>query len=96
MPTGDNPIRKENAKPEHWLYEGTDRKEGDAVEGRVGWEWHGHPARELPGHDILATSNTVDTKKNYSPHAATIYNGPSDNVVFNAGTIESLMQSHLI
>ncbi len=76
------------AKPDHWLYEGTDMKEGDAVKGLVGWEWHGHPARDLPGHEILATSATVDRRKRpYSPHAGTIYNGPKDNVVFNAGTI---------
>jgi hypothetical protein len=42
----------------------------------------------LPGHEILAASNTVDAKKrSYTPHAGTIYDGPKDNVVFNAGTI---------
>ena len=76
------------ANPDHWLYEGTDMKEGDAVKGLVGWEWHGHPARDLPGHEILATSNAVDGKNRpNSSHAATIYNGPKDNVVFNAATI---------
>ncbi len=75
-------------KPEHWLYEGTDMKEGDAVEGLVGWEWNGHPARDLPGHEILATSNAVDGRNRLdSSHAATIYNGPKDNVVFNAASI---------
>ncbi len=76
------------AKPEHWLYEGTDMKEGDAVNGLVGWEWNGHPARDLPGHEILATSNAVDGRNRLdSSHAATIYNGPRDNVVFNAASI---------
>jgi len=76
------------AKPKHWLYEGTDMKEGDAVKGLVGWEWHGHPARDLPGHEILATGTAVDGKKRpNSAYAATIYNGPKDNVVFNAGSI---------
>ena len=75
-------------EPEHWLYDGSGMKTGDAVKGLVGWEWHGNPARDLPGHRILASSNAVDVKKRtYTPHAATIYDGPKGNVVFNAGTI---------
>ena len=63
-------------------------KEGDAINGLVGWEWNGYPARDLPGHAILATSNAVDGKNRPdSSHAATIYNGPKDNVVFNAASI---------
>jgi len=76
------------AKPDHWLYEGTGMKEGDAVKGLLGWEWHGKPAKDLPGFEILATSEAIDSRKRpYTPHAGTIYNGPKDNVVFNAGTI---------
>ena len=76
------------AKPDHWLYEGTDMKEGDTIQGLVGWEWNGYPARDLPGHEILATSNAVDGRNRPdSSHAATIYNGPKDNVVFNAASI---------
>ena len=75
-------------KPDHWLYEGTGMKENDTIKGLVGWEWHGYPARDLPGHEILAVSNAVDGKNRPgSWHAATIYNGPKDNVVFNAGCI---------
>ncbi len=75
-------------RPDHWLYEGTDMKEGDAINGLVGWEWNGYPARDLPGHEILATSNAVDGKNRPdSSHVATIYNGPKDNVVFNAASI---------
>ena len=76
------------AKPDHWMYEGTDMKEGDAIQGLVGWEWNGYPARDLPGHETLATSNAVDGRNRPdSSHAATIYNGPKDNVVFNAASI---------
>ncbi len=76
------------AKPDHWLYKGTGMKEGDAVKGLLGWEWHGKPAKDLPGFEILATSETIDSRKRaYTPHAGTIYDGPKDNVVFNAGTI---------
>lgn len=76
------------AVPEHWLYEGTGMKKGDAVEGLIGWEWHSHPARELPGHEVLTDGKPM--RKNGKPfqtHMATIYDGPRGNVVFNAGTI---------
>ena len=36
------------AKPDHWLYEGTGMKEDEKIEGLVGWEWHGRPAKDLP------------------------------------------------
>ena len=76
------------AKPDHWLYEGTAMKAGDAIKGLVGWEWHGSPARELPGLEILAEGEATDGQGRIrSPHVATIYDGPQDNVVFNAGTI---------
>ena len=71
----------------HWLYEGTGMTEGDTVEGLVGWEWHGSPASDLPGMEILAEGPMLPEHPMYSPHAATIYDGPQGNVVFNAGTI---------
>jgi hypothetical protein len=75
-------------KPEHWLYEGTGMKEKDKIKGLVGWEWNGHPATDLPGMEILAVSNATDNKKRpASWFAATIYNGPKDNVVFMGGCI---------
>ena len=76
------------SKPNHWLYEGTGMKKGDMIKGLVGWEWNGKPARDLPGHEIVGTSNAVDGKKRAnSSHAATIYNGPKGYVVFNAACI---------
>ena len=76
------------ANPDHWLYEGTDMKEGNTVQGLVGWEWHGDPAGDKPGMEFLTNGETSDGKgKSKPPHIATIYNGPKDNVVFNAGTI---------
>jgi hypothetical protein len=63
-------------------------KKGDMIKGLVGWEWNGKPARDLPGHEIVGTSNAVDGKKRAnSSHAATIYNGPKGYVVFNAACI---------
>lgn len=73
--------------PEHWLYESTGMKEGDEVEGLVGWEWHANPARDLPGHEILTDGVPTTNGKPKGPHIATIYDGPKGNVVFNAGTI---------
>ncbi len=63
-------------------------EEGDMIKGLVGWEWHGHPARDLPGMEILANGTPVNKAgKPKTPHAATIYDVPKGNVVFNAGTI---------
>jgi hypothetical protein len=75
------------AKPEHWLYEGTGMKDGDEVEGLVGWEWHSHPAEHLPGHEVLTDGIPMVKDKPKQIHQATIYDGPKGNVVFNAGTI---------
>ena len=75
-------------KPDHWLYEGTDMKEGDAIKGLVGWEWHGSPPYDQPGMEILAKGTTKNNQgKVKPPHVATIYDGPRNNFVFNAGTI---------
>ena len=43
----------------------------------------------MPGMEILAYSTPVNNKgkPRLLPHAATIYDGPKGNVVFNAGTI---------
>lgn len=75
-------------KPDHWLYQGTDMKEGDAIKGLVGWEWHGSPPYDQPGMEILAKGTTKNNQgKVKPPHVATIYDGPRNNFVFNAGTI---------
>jgi hypothetical protein len=73
--------------PDHWLYQSTGMKQGDTIQGLVGWEWHGAPARELPGLEVVAEGPMMPKNKQYRPHAATIYKGPKDNIVFNAGTI---------
>jgi hypothetical protein len=73
---------------EHWLYEGTGIKEGDAIKDLIGWEFHGRPDMGLPGMEILAYSPmAADNGDPQLPHVATIYNGPKGNVVFNAGSI---------
>ena len=75
-------------KPDHWLYEGTGMKEGDKIQGLVGWEYHGSPILDLPGMEVVAHSEIKAGKgKPRAPHVATIYHGPKGNVVFDAGSI---------
>ena len=75
------------AMPEHWLFEGTKMKKGDAVEGLLGWEWHGAPAMNLPGMNIVAEGDATINGKTVGQYASTLYDGPKGNVVFNAATI---------
>ena len=71
-----------------WLYEGTGLKESEAINDLIGWEYHGFPAMELPGMEVLAYSPITHPNGNpLPPHVATMYNGAKGNVVFNAGTI---------
>jgi len=73
--------------PEHWIYAGTGMKQGDAIPGVIGWEWHGDPA-PIPGLEIVATGPTQSApgKPNGGIYTATVYPGPKGNVVFNAAT----------
>jgi len=75
------------AMPEHWLFEGTGMKKGDSVEGLLGWEWHGAPAMDLPGMNIIAEGDATTNGKTVGHYSSTLYDGPKDNVVFNAATI---------
>jgi len=74
--------------PDHWLFAETGMKKGDSIKGLVGWEWHGAPALDLPGMNIVATGDALLGKKKIAgQYSATLYEGPKDNVVFNAATI---------
>jgi hypothetical protein len=73
------------ANAQHWVFAGTGMKNGDSIPGLVGWEWHGDPAR-ITGLEVLAQGKVKSGKKE-GTFAATIYPGPKDNWVFNAGTI---------
>ena len=75
------------AMPEHWLFEGTGMKKGDSVKGLVGWEWHGAPALDLPGMNVVAEGDAFVKGKKMGHYTATIYDGPKGNIVFNAATI---------
>jgi hypothetical protein len=69
------------------LYEGTGLKKGDAIAHLVGWEIHGPPLRDDPTLVVLGeTKFRADREQPRRTHAATIYDGPKGNIVFNAGT----------
>lgn len=69
----------------HWIFDGTGMKNGDAIPGLVGFEWHGAPAN-IPGLRVVATG-TASTGGSEGTYASTVYPGPKGNIVFNASTI---------
>jgi len=74
------------AKPEHWIFAGTNVKRGDRIPGLIGWEYHGAPA-DIPGLEVIAAGTAWvggDTPQKWT---ATIYPGPKGNFIFNAATI---------
>jgi hypothetical protein len=73
--------------PDHWLFDGTRMKKGDSIKGLIGWEWHGAPAMDLPGMNVVAEGTPYINGKPMGHYTSTIYDGPKDNVVFNAATI---------
>jgi hypothetical protein len=73
--------------PEHWLYADTGLKKGDMIKSLVGWEYHGPPLSDDSTLKVLAEGRFTDFRwKAESTHAATMYDGPKSNFVFNAGT----------
>lgn len=73
--------------PDHWLFAGTNMKRGDRIPQLVGWEYHGPPFRDDPSLVVLAAGKVRDRDKQLDKtYAATIYNGPKGNIVFNAAT----------
>lgn len=75
------------AMPDHWLFKGTGMKKGDSIKGLLGWEWHGAPAMDLPGMNVVAKGDATINGRTVGQYSATLYNGPKNNVVFNAATI---------
>jgi hypothetical protein len=72
-------------QPGHWLFEGTGMKDGDGIPGIVGWEFHGDPATDIAGLEIVAAGPTTGPA-GPSAYTATVYPGPRGNIVFNAAT----------
>ena len=80
--SGDWVVRKAG----HWLFDGTGLKDGDAIPGLVGWEFHGDPA-PIPGLDVVASAETINSGAARATFTATVYPAPKGNWVFNASTI---------
>lgn len=74
-------------KPDHWIFEGTGMKEGEAIPGLIGWEYHGDPPEDIDGLEVVAAGTALQGGVNPQQWTATIYPGPKDNFVFNASTI---------
>lgn len=74
------------SKPDHWIFEGTGMRKGDKIPGLVGWEHHGDPA-DIPGLEVVAEGETINSADAKSYYTATVYPGPKGNWVFNAATI---------
>jgi len=74
------------SRADHWLFEGTELKNGDRIPGLVGWEFHGDPAN-IPGLEVVAEGTSTNGGDQQAHWTSTIYPGPRGNWVFNASTI---------
>jgi hypothetical protein len=74
-------------KPEHWMFAGTGMKQGDSIPGLIGWEYHGQPATEIPGLEVVGAGTAWVGGAKPQQWSATIYPGPKGNYVFNAASI---------
>jgi hypothetical protein len=73
-------------KPDHWIFQNTGMKKGDAIPGLVGWEHHGAPAKK-PGLEVVAEGTVWRGGITPAHWTATIFPGPKKNIIFNAATI---------
>jgi len=72
----------------HWLFSGAGMKNGDAINGLVGWEHHGPPLGQIDGLEVLARGPVFSRGRSQNTeYTATMYPGPKGNLVFNAATI---------
>jgi hypothetical protein len=73
--------------PDHWIFQGTGMKKGEAIPGLIGWEYHGDPPKDLRGLEVVAEGTAWVGGVRPQHWTATIYPGPKGNFVFNASTI---------
>lgn len=82
---------------DHWIFRDTKLKNGESIEGLVGWEYHYNVSEHIPGIKKLAWDDTDlyewpiwENRKKHSEHGkfvATYYDVEgNDNFVFNAAT----------
>ena len=64
-------------------------KKGDRISDLVGWEYQGPPLRKDPNLIVLAGGKIREKEDDVEldEYAATIYDGPKGNFVFNAASI---------
>ena len=74
------------ALPDHWVFAKTGMKKGEGIKSLVGWEFHGLPVGSHKSLAVVGTSPIPGKGKAARAHAATVYDGPKGNFVFNAGT----------
>ncbi len=72
-------------QPDHWIFRGTGMKQGDVIPDLVGWEYHGYPLGDIDGLQVLATGSMFEPDSG-NFYAATYYETPKGNFVFNAAT----------
>ena len=79
-------------RADHWMFDGVGMRNGDAIVGLIGWEFHGTPCTKIPGLVEVARSKLAP--RSVRPgrdadgwHSAVIYPWSKGNWVFNAGTI---------
>ncbi len=73
--------------PDHWIFNGTRMRQGEAIPGLIGWEYHGEPATEIPSLQVVGAGTAWVGGVRPQQWTATVYEGPRKNVVFNASTI---------
>lgn len=71
--------------PDHWIFKGTGMQKGDVIPDLVGWEYHGYPLGKIDGIQVLASSTMFEPDSG-NVYAATYYETPKGNFVFNAAT----------
>ena len=72
-------------QPDHWMFAGTGMQEGDRIPDLIGWEYHGYPLPDIPGLQVIAEGSLAGAEAD-SRYAATYYETPKGNFVFNAAT----------
>lgn len=75
------------SKADHWVFKGTNMKNGESIPGLVGWEHHGEPDPDREGLEVLAEGRVWAGGVREGHYASTIFPGPKGNFVFNAATI---------
>jgi len=80
---GDWTCRNED----HWIFDGTEMKNGESIPGLVGWEHHGEPGSGLSNLEILAEGRVWTGGGRKGKYTSIIFDGPKGNIIFNASTI---------